>query len=190
MKKIILLFILLLLPNIALAETAVTQHVSKEANFRISTYAPFTKMSINKASLEKNPAWKVRFYTEGEQPDNSALGFFVVDGRKNDDIKQTSADFSNGHAKFILFQIVETEKLNPNSDGLLLKESEVKTFNERNFIFLKYEDSDRTVIVYRIMTAFGNYLYSINCQITSKDWDRENEIVANLDLMMRTLSKY
>ena len=190
MKKIILFLLVFLFPNVILAQQTTVEHVSKDANFRIQTFTPWSQMSISKKVLDKSPGWVVRFYKTGEAPDASPLGLLVVDSRKNPDLKQTSEDFANGHAKFLLFQIVEAEKMNPSNPGLVIKESEIKQFNKRDYIYLKYENENRTLTIYRIMTAFNNYTYSINCQITSNDWDNEAAIVANLELMMKTLSAY
>ena len=191
MKKIAVFFLVFLLSGTVLAqENSKIEHASKEANFRIQTVSSWTQMAISKKPLDKSPGWLVMFSRAGETSELSSLALYAVDGRKNPDIKQTSEDFANGHAKFILFQHVEAERLNPPADGLMFKEAEVKKYGKNDYVWLQYENNDRTVKVYRIMTVFNNYMYSINCQVTSKDAGNEADILANLELMMQTLSTY
>ena len=187
MKKIFLFFVLLMLcPATLFAQASTSEHSSKEANFRVQTLAPWSQMTIEKKNLEKSPGWLVKFHKEGELSASAPFALYIVDGRKNEDIKQTSADFERGHANFILFQIVEAEKMKGPSEELTLKDSEIKKYGEKSFIYLEYERLG--LKVYRVMTALNNYTYAFNCQITSLD-DGE-AIKANLELMMKSLSKY
>lgn len=179
----------LLLPVSAFAGDTV-RHSSKEANFSLELESSWDNMTVTKTKQGKNTAWKADFKRSTASGSDMPLAMLVIDGRKSEDVKQTSDDFKNGQAEVLMMQIVGMDKDAGSKDGFLLTVNEIKKYGTRSFILIKKENRSLQAVRYYILTAFDNYIYSINCQAEVKTFADEQVVAKNLELMMRTLSAY
>ena len=88
------------------------------------------------------------------------------------------------------YNITDAYKKNAGSDGLFLKDSYLKKSGENSYLVFKFENTNNSVNVYRVITAMNNYLYSINLKIDMFDSSNEKELLANLDTMLGSLKVY
>lgn len=188
MKKFILFVMLMLIPSVVFADNSV-RHSSKEANFSVEMQSSWDKMTVNKTKQGRSPAWRIDF-SSSAATEQIPFSMLAVDGRKDEDIKQTSADFKNGQAEVIMVQLVATYKDMGGKDGFAMTENEIKQFGKKSFIWIKTENVANKTVRYLILTAFDNYVYSINCQVEVKTFADQQNAVQNLELMMKTLGSY
>jgi hypothetical protein len=181
MKKLLLVLFLCIISRPALPEAASVGQSSKEANFRLQIPAGWS-FSIEKTVLDGNPAWLLYLSPAAADKDESSFNLIAVDGRKNDNIRQTSRDFADGHAQVLLYQLLDDQKAHPPA-GFTLQESVSRKSGRNDYIIFKFVRTGAPYAVYRIITAYGNYMYSFNCKVTPA---REKD----LELLLSTLEPY
>ena len=188
MKKLILLVLLLTLANVSWAQTGNIEHSSPEANFYLETFSQWPEMQITQTKIEKNTAFMAKFYDQ--QAREAPFALLVVDGRKNEDFEQTSADFANNNAHILLSQLVIEEKAQFEKEGYRIITSEIKKYNDIDYIFMKLENNRTNTIILRSMTFKNGYSYSLNCKINRNNRPLANTLEKNFELILQTLRPF
>ena len=192
-KLIFLLFCFFLLASVsapkgyAKSAGGAVEHAGREANFRLQTCAAWDRVAVTQTSAGKNPAWIVRFYQTGQTEPDPSFALKTVNGGKDEDLRQTCADFASGYAAAILAQMLDAERNAPSLPGFAVTGSEVKKAGSNEYIFIKFEDGARQKAVYRVMTAMGKYIYSFNFRADSSV---HPDFGKNIDLMLETLRPF
>ncbi|MDR2006041.1 MAG: hypothetical protein LBP78_02205 [Acidaminococcales bacterium] len=153
----------------------------------MKTCAAWDRATVTETRAGKNPAWIVRFYQTGQTAPDPSFALQSVNGGKDEDLRQTCADFAGGYADAILAQMLDAERAAPSLPGFTVTASEVKKAGTNEYILLKFEDGARRQVIYRIMTAAGKYIYSFNCR---EDASVHPDFGKNLDLMLETLRPF
>jgi hypothetical protein len=163
------------------------EHADRAANFRLKTCAAWDRLAVTETRVGKNPAWIVRFCQAGQTAPDPSFALQSVNGGKDEDLRQTCADFAGGYAGAILAQLLDAERNAPSLPGFAVTASEVKKAGGNEYILLKFEDGARRQAIYRVMTAMGKYVYSFSFRA---DASAHPDFGKNLELMLETLRPF
>lgn len=188
MKKFILCILIIMFNQVCLAQANNIEHSDKEANFKLETLSQWTNIQITKSTLENSTAFLVHFYDNLNK--ESPFALLVVDGRKNPDFEQTSQDFSNNNAHILLSQLVFEEKAQFEKDGYKIVSSEIKKYNNTDYIYMKLENNRTNSVILRSMTFKNSYSYSLSCKINLNNKPIAKELEKNFELILETLKPY
>jgi hypothetical protein len=163
------------------APVAAAELASREANFRLQAESGWS-MESKAANRGGLPAWQVTFSKPGVA---ATLALLTVDGRKSPDIRQTAADFASGHAEALLHQMRDEQTANP-PPGFRLAEAVVKKAGGTDYLSFRFTESGGKAVIYLLLTAKKDYLYSFNCKFT----DSGGDVLPALEVMLKTLRPY